>query len=133
MPAHTAIPFADPAFMNPAFPDSRGFHRQGRGLIDQGRPEEALPVFQHAALLARQGDGHGVVDADRLGRILYDVGYCLYDLGRIDEALAEFQDAVAAAEQGDAHGLVHGDNLAACLHLVGTCLARLGRDTEALA
>ena len=56
-----------------------------------------------------QGDLHGRVDHESLGRSLHQVGYCLSSRGQFEAAQPWFERAAAAREQGDLHGRVDHD------------------------
>ncbi|HYE52653.1 MAG TPA: TIR domain-containing protein, partial [Azospirillaceae bacterium] len=97
--------------------------RIGRALIESGQFMTALPWFERAVAAKEQGDIHGRVDHDSLGRSRHLVGYCLSSQGRFAEAQPWFERAVAASEQGDIHGRIDRESLGTSLHQVGDCLS----------
>ena len=78
----------------------------GRALYEIGQFAEARPWFERAVTAAEQGDIHGRIDHESLGKSLHAVGSCLISLGQFAEARPWFERAVTAAEQGDIHGRI---------------------------
>jgi hypothetical protein len=70
-----------------------------------------------------QGDVHGRVDADSLGKSLHQVGDCHFTLGKFVDALPWFERAVAAKEQGDVHGRVDPESLEVTRRALKQCLS----------
>jgi tetratricopeptide (TPR) repeat protein len=75
----------------------------GRALHEIGQFAEAQPWFERAVATKEQGDIHGRVDHESLGRSLHLVGYCLSSQGQFAEAQPWFERAAKAAEQENFH------------------------------
>jgi tetratricopeptide (TPR) repeat protein/predicted phosphodiesterase len=105
----------------------------GRALWQIGRFDDALPWYERAVEAAQQGDVHGRVDHESLGRSLHQVGDCLSSTGQFEAARPWFERAVEAAQQGDVHGRVDHESLGLSLREGARCLRRLGRLQQAQA
>ena len=106
-------------------------HAVGFALSQIGRFTDALLWYERAVAAAEQGDVHGRIDHESLGRSLHQVGYCLSETGQYEEARPWYERAVAAAEQGDVHGRIDHASLGTSLHCVGACLSETGQYEEA--
>jgi tetratricopeptide (TPR) repeat protein len=74
-----------------AQPESTKMHQLlGAVLMEQGRPDEALPHFERVLELLRGTPAH-------LERHLLERGYALEQLGRLDDAARSYEDALRAA------------------------------------
>jgi tetratricopeptide (TPR) repeat protein len=98
----------------------------GRALFGVGRFAAARPWFERAVAEKEQGDVHGRVDHESLGRSLHQVGVCLSSTGEFAAARPWFERAVAEKEHGDVHRRVDHASLGASLHMVGACLSGTG-------
>ncbi|HWO25662.1 MAG TPA: tetratricopeptide repeat protein [Kofleriaceae bacterium] len=104
----------------------------GDASWELGRFTEALRWYERAVAAAERGDGHGRVDAARLGTSLDDVGCCYAMRGQFEQALPWLERAIAAKERGDAHGRVDAESLGRSLHAVGYCYVSRGQHEQAL-
>ena len=95
-------------------------------------PVEPGPVRGGTALVrarrrgARQGDVHGRVDHESLGRSLHQVGDCLSSQGSSRRRSRGSSAPSRRHEQGDVHGRVDHESLGSSLHQVGYCLSSHG-------
>jgi tetratricopeptide (TPR) repeat protein len=112
--------------------DSGEFHSVGFAIGELGQFAKALPWFERAVAAKENGDLHGRVDSESLGRSLHQVGDCYSSQGELAKALPWFERAVAAKENGDVHGRVDSESLGSSLHLVGYCYSCQGELAKAL-
>ncbi|MCG8419034.1 MAG: AAA family ATPase [Proteobacteria bacterium] len=84
-----------------------------------------------SAVEKRQGDIHGRVDHESLGRSLHQVGRCYLETGEYEQARSWYQQAVEEKRQGDVHGRVDHESLGRSLHQVGRCYSEAGEYEQA--
>jgi tetratricopeptide (TPR) repeat protein len=105
----------------------------GRALYEIGRFEAAQPWYERAVEAHQEGDVHGRVDHESLGRSLHCVGYCLSSRGQYEAAQPWYERAVEAKRKGNIFGQVDRTSLMLSLRVGAECLRKIGRTEQAQA
>jgi Tfp pilus assembly protein PilF len=74
----------------------------------------------------RQGDLHGRVDHESLGRSLHSLGICAYQQGDWQAAAGWYEQALAEKRQGDIFGRVDRSSVAISEESLALCRKRMG-------
>jgi Tfp pilus assembly protein PilF len=104
----------------------------GSCLYSLGRYADAQASFSRAALEKQQGDAHGRVDHESLGRSLHNVGSCASSQRQYAIARSWYQRAAQEKEQGDLQGRVDQASLQRTIDAVRECDTRDAGSTEAV-
>ena len=102
---------------------------EARGLVDQNRPEEALPIY--AEVVRRFGGSAAPALLQWVALALEGKGIALSDLNRPEEALAVYDEVVRRYGESEAPALL--ERVAAALVGKGLALRTLNRPEEELA